>query len=345
MARCVVYRLRDVPPRYWDVAHRYGAIHQSKPYSEFLASCMLPPDVAVVYAGREIIGGAAVCVGRQVWRLARNAGTHLGPVAVNPDCAADVFSQVVAAVRRRCLTYSILLAPEYADKISRHGQTPGGTRTEVEFLKWRISPPLDVLHVGLARDKKKGIRRAANKGVVFEEIVTAEQVRAFHRLHAMTMARGGMRPSSLRYYQALMARLRPEGMAAGFLALHPETRQPIASRMLLLGNRGEAVALAIGHDYEFRSFHAPDALLWHAVQFLKARGFTMLDLGGLPRGNSPRARGIRRFKLAWVGKNGIHCPSSTLTYGMLGLDAARIENGVSRLRRVPEALLRFVRGG
>jgi lipid II:glycine glycyltransferase (peptidoglycan interpeptide bridge formation enzyme) len=101
---------------------------------------------------------------------------------------------------------------------------------------------------------------------------------------------------------------------AGFLALHPHTREPIAAVILLLGMHKEATYWAVGQDYIHRNLRATDYLVWHCLQFLKDKGYTMFDLVGLPEGNSSRVEGIRHFKTAWAGTNGRKEGSFVITH-------------------------------
>jgi hypothetical protein len=113
--------------------------------------------------------------------------------------------------------------------------------------------------------------------------------------------------------------MKPEGLAAGFLALHPETRQPVAGVMLHLGWKDIARYYSVGQDYEYRNLGSTDFLMWHCLEFLKSKGFTVFDLMGLPKGDSARASGIRHFKCSWAGDSGHRHPSCALTRGNFGL--------------------------
>ena len=80
----------------------------------------------------------------------------------------------------------------------------------------------------------------------------------------------------------------------------------------------EAIHLAIGYDREFQNLHASDLLMLHCVNFLKSKGFTLFNMVGMPLGDSPRAKGIRHFKLAWAGDKARVYDPYVLTGGFLG---------------------------
>jgi lipid II:glycine glycyltransferase (peptidoglycan interpeptide bridge formation enzyme) len=111
--------------------------------------------------------------------------------------------------------------------------------------------------------------------------------------------------------------------------------------MLLLGKDGIATYLQVGHDYEYRNLGATDFLMWHCLEFLKSKGCTIFDLVGLPKGDSPRAKGIRHFKTAWAGDNGRRYPSYELSRGNFGLNPRFVLNVV----RLSKKLVKFISGG
>jgi hypothetical protein len=135
--------------------------------------------------------------------------------------------------------------------------------------------------------------------------------------------------------------LGPEGLATGFLALEPQTRQPVAGRMLLMGLHKEATFLASGHNPKYRKLRGGDLLVWHCIEFLKSKGFIVVDFVGLPKDHAVRARSIRDSKLAWTGVNGHRYPSYILTRGNFGLNPKVVLAALSFLKKV----LRTILGG
>ena len=120
----------------------------------------------------------------------------------------------------------------------------------------------------------------------------------------------------------------------GFLALHPETELPIAAVILLLDKHKTATYLAVGHDYEHRKLGGPDLLVWHCLEYLTAKGYLMFDLVGLPKGESPRAKGVCHFKTLWTGENGRRCPSYVLTRSNYGLNPKMTLATLSFMKKV-----------
>lgn len=332
------WKLSDAPKRYWDFIHKYGDTYQSRAYLECLESSGTKVLVIEIMDGEEVVGGSAVKLYRNIFGFAITANTFFGPVVCDVQRYSEIFHCFIDKVKSFCLFFNITVFPEHAEIIKKTCNLSGWVIDEFESLHWDISPSIDLLWKELTKGKKSGINRGRREGVIIEEIQTADQAKSFHRLYAMSMGRSSMSSSQLKLYEALVNNLRPKGLMAGFLALHPTTNQPIAGRMLLLGTHNEATLMASGHDYELRNLHGVEVLMWHCIEFLKSRGVTKVDFQGLPKDGSPRAAGIRKYKFEWTGNNGMRCPSFTLRKAPLCLNSKYIRV----LLRFPVKLIKAI---
>lgn len=341
MLKAVKYKFSEAPQQYWDFVHKYGTIYQSKPYLECLAASGEALLVVGVFENDTLVGGTGISLGRRILGIPVNSRTYYGPVVNEVKLAGDVLKYIVEAIKTVSLTFKVIVLPEHAKILAEDSYFSTWHREEIEFLHWDISGSLESLRKVLPKGKKSAINRARREEVIIKEIETKEQVRQFHQLYSMSMVRGGLTPARLVYCENLIEILQPQGLATGFLALHPQTRQPIATVMLLLGKDGIATYLQVGHDYEYRNLGATDFLMWHCLEFLKSTGFTIFDLVGLPKGDSPRAKGIRHFKTAWAGDNGRRYPSYELSRGNFGLSPKFVLN----VLRFSKKLVKFISGG
>lgn len=344
MLKANKYKFSEVPQRYWDFAHKYGTIYQSKPYLSCLAASGTKLVVIEVVDGEEVVGGASVELRHKIFNFALSATTLFGPVVSDMQKFSDVFHCFTDAVKSMCLTFGIVVHPDHAETVNTSCKLSGWSRDEYESLHWDISGTIDSLWKQLAKGKKSGINRGRREGVVIEKTETVQQLRHFHDLHTMSMERSRLSPQPLEHYENLISVLRPKGLMEGFLALHPKTKQPIATRMLLLGMHGEATFMASGHDYEFRKLQAPDFLTWHCIEYLKSRGIVMVDFQGLPKDGSPRAEGIRNYKLAWAGDNGRRCPSFVLSRANFGINPKFLQKASGFPKKVVKSVMKLVKG-
>jgi hypothetical protein len=299
------YNFLGMPQNYWEFIDKYGNIYNSRPYLESLLANGMNAFVVVVYDDDEIVGGVTVTIGGRVLNLAVNASAYFGPIVKDHQVVGKVLTCIALAVKSDSLFFSVCVRPEGASVLTENSELAKWQKRKVTFLNWDISADLDCLWKELPKGKKSSVNRAKREEVKIEKITTIEHIEQFYKLHTMSMTRGEKSAQpSLDFFNNFFNVLWPQDLIAGFLALHPRTREPIAAVILLLGMHKQATYWAVGQDYIHRNLGATDFLVWHCLEFLKDKGYTMFDLVGLPEGNSPRAEGIRHFKTAWAGANG-----------------------------------------
>lgn len=333
MLKAVKYELSEVPQSYWDFVCEYGNLYHSKPYLEFYTASGNKSFVVGVYEDGELVGGTGITIMREILDFPIKITTYFGPVVKDAQRVVDVLLCIAEAIKRMSLFFSIVVLPEYAGILSEDVRLSSWNKQEIEFLYWDISAPLETFWRKLQKGKKAAINRARRECVIIQEIETIEHVKQFQRVYEMSQIRGGRTPTLQIYFENMIKIMKPEGLATGFLALHPETRQPIAGVMLHLGWNGIARYYSVGHDYEYRNLGSTDFLMWHCLQFLKSKGFTVFDLMGLPQGDSGRARGIRHFKTSWAGNNGYIQKTYTISYGSFGLNPRLLKNVVNGFKK------------
>ena len=335
MLKAILYRLADVPGPYWDFVHQYGTIYQSKPYADCLASSGFAPFVVAVYGDGRMVGGSVVTSGRRLLGFPVHTRMYFGPVVNELSRAGEVLSCTARILKGRSLTLTVIASPDQAQTLANHPDLLNWQRVQLEFMHWDISGEMDDFWKELPKGKRAAIKKARREGVVIKEMENEQEVDQFYGLHAMSMTRGGLEVGGRAYCRNLISMLKPQGLARGFLALHPKTRTPIAGVILLLGVDKVATYLQVGHDYEHRQLGSTDLLMWHCLEVLTANGYRVFDLVGMPQGDSPRAVGIRHFKAAWVGSKGVPRTSFAFIYGCSGVSPAvisRISAAATRVR-------------
>lgn len=334
MLKANKWKFSEVPQQYWDFVHKYGTIYQSRPYLECLAISGREPPVVGVFEDGKLIGGAGITLGRKVLNFPINARIYYGPVVEDKQKAVDVLEYIADAIKTTSLTLSVTALPEHAEILTESIYFSRWHKEDIELLHWDISGSLESLRKALGKGKKSGINRGRKEGIIIEEIESPEQVEQFFHVYSMSMSRSKLDPGTVLRYKNLISMLRPAGLAAGFLALHPQTRKTVAGRFLLLGMHREATFLASGYDPQFQKLRGADLLMWHCVEFLKSKGFVVADFVGLPKGDSSRAQGLRAYKMAWTGVNGRRYPSYALSRGNFGLNPQFVKKASTFSKRI-----------
>jgi predicted N-acyltransferase len=342
MLKATKYKFSEVPQRYWDFAHNHGTIYQSQPYLSFLAA--MGRELLIIAAEEDgrIIGGAGITLNHKILNFAYSAHIGMGPVVEDAKRTVEVLECLADSLKSSCLSFNVSVWPVYTKNITDNLDKSKWSIEESEVLHWDISAPLESFLKELPKRKRRAINQSRRAGIIIEEIETPQQVEQFYDLHIMSMTRTDFKaPHPLAFYKNLIARLKPEHLATGFLALHPQTRQPIAAVILLLGRDGIATHLQVGLNYEYRNLGATDLLMWHCLEFLKSNGFTTFDLVGLPKGDSERAQGIRRFKTTWAGTNGRHYPHLVLIRSNFGICTKAIRKALLFWRTLTESITKI----
>jgi hypothetical protein len=314
MLTATKYTVSNTPPAYWQLIEEHGNIYNSRAYLEAMVANGMNAFVVVVYENNEMVGGATVTLGGRISGIAVNGSAHFGPVVKDHRIAGEALTCIAKAIKGNCLFFTVYVHPHDVSAFEEHPVLSKWRKRRVTYLNWDITPDMDCLWKELPKGKKSSVNRAKREEVKIEKIASTEQIEQFYKLHTMSMTRGEKAAQpSLDYFKNMFNFLGAQDSMAGFLALHPTTREPIAAVTLLLGPRNEATYWAVGQDYTHRNLGATDFLVWHCLQFLKDKGYAMFDLVGLPEGNSSRAEGIRHFKMAWSGANGRKVPSCVIT--------------------------------
>jgi CelD/BcsL family acetyltransferase involved in cellulose biosynthesis len=136
---------------------------------------------------------------------------------------------------------------------------------------------------------RRNIRQALEHGVKVVAVAGPSAARDFYRLHARTVRRYGARPLSRRFFEAVLARVVPAGMATFYFALHDER---IVAGNLVLRHRDRSYDWMWAYDDRATELRATNLMIDRAIHAEAARGARELNLG-----TSPNDRlGSVRFK-------------------------------------------------
>jgi len=155
---------------------------------------------------------------------------------------------------------------------------------------------------GLEEGCRRAVRKAQKKGLEARVADGPDAAAEYYRLARLSSTRTGEHLLPLSYYEALYARLAPEGRCCILLAVHEE--RPVAG-LLLLVDKGAAHFLAGASDPAALPLRPNDFVHWSAIRWAASRGLSHYRLGPtfpeLPR-DWPVAR-VSRFKGKFGGRS------------------------------------------
>lgn len=159
-----------------------------------------------------------------------------------------------------------------------------------------LQPAEDGLWRTLTKSCQQSVRTSRNKGAVVAPLTAREELSAAYALLKLVYARAQVPLADLSLFEAVWDQLHPAGMLHGFWAKVGD--QPIGV-CLLLAWRDRVIYWYGGLDREHAAYAPMEALLWQAIQWAKANGYSVFDFGGAGKPDEPY--GPRKFKAKFGG--------------------------------------------
>jgi hypothetical protein len=155
----------------------------------------------------------------------------------------------------------------------------------------------DELFSGLKETNRRNVRKARREGVTVTFDPSGESLEAFCRLNDLTRRRHGLPPQPSRFFKNVHKHILAKGL--GIVALARQNGGIIAASVYFLFAR-EALFKYGASDHSRQGIRPGNLLMWEAIRWLKANGFSHLDLGR----TEPENEGLLRYKRAWGGEEG-----------------------------------------
>jgi CelD/BcsL family acetyltransferase involved in cellulose biosynthesis len=130
-----------------------------------------------------------------------------------------------------------------------------------------------------ADSNRRLIRQALDHGVEVDELSDERELVAFQRMHLRTVARHGARPMPRRFFDAVLTRLVPHGLATFHLARQGDV---VIAGNLVLRHGDRAYDWMWVYDERYLSLRATNLMIDRAVRDEIARGSRELNLGSSP---------------------------------------------------------------
>jgi hypothetical protein len=137
------------------------------------------------------------------------------------------------------------------------------------------------------------IRAAERDGVTVMDAGDEDGLTAYHRLHLATCARTGATPHPRAYFEAIWHRLVDARLAHALVAV---AEGEAVAAITMWVDKGGATYATGASSARGQELHAPDLLLWRAIELATAEGCSIFDLGEATFRGSQKARTISAFK-------------------------------------------------
>ncbi len=256
------------------------------------------PRLGIIEADDEPVGLVQI-LERRFFRVVQERQMHRGPLWFDgppePVLLEETFRLLRAACpdtlfQRASVLPELPATAEAAAMLERCGFRRAGPGYRTAWLD--LSRPEEAIRAGFAGPWRKGLKAAEKAGLtVAVDPLARDLPWLMEQEHEQALVRG-FRPLT----QALATRLRNALVAAdGVWLLTARADGERVAAGLFFGH-GRGATYQVGWSNEAgRRANAMRLVLWRAVEVLRERGMTALDLGGL---NPEAAPGVTEFKLS-----------------------------------------------
>jgi lipid II:glycine glycyltransferase (peptidoglycan interpeptide bridge formation enzyme) len=147
----------------------------------------------------------------------------------------------------------------------------------------------DVLFARFDGSVRRAIHKAEKARVQVQVLTTLEATQAFYKLHCLTRRRHGTPPQPFAFFQNLREHVFKPG--SGFILLATHEDRPVATGIFV--HHGTIGMYKFGaSDPSCLPLRGNDLVMWEAIKWYAARGYSWFSLGR----TAPANGGLRRFK-------------------------------------------------
>lgn len=139
---------------------------------------------------------------------------------------------------------------------------------------------------------RRNIHKAERMGIRVDIYNSIESIESYYRLHCLTRKRHGAPPQPKWFFDALYRHAIANGK--GFTALARYRGRVVAGAIYVHSYRNGIFKYGAS-DYEYQLLRANNLVMWEAIKWFSANGFSELSLGRTDLDNT----GLIRFKEGW----------------------------------------------
>lgn len=143
----------------------------------------------------------------------------------------------------------------------------------------------------IKRDKKRGIKKGEQMGIVIEECTKKEDIRIVYELIKETYENARVPLADKTLFEAAFNILVPKKKAVFLFANYKGER--IATQVALMDQK-TIYAWYTGAKRNYLSFHPGDLLIWHLLKWGVENGYSVFDFGG--GGTKEKNVNLREYK-------------------------------------------------
>jgi hypothetical protein len=322
-------------PLWGEVERRDGSLHERRPYFFW---CERDGEICLTALG---IRRRLPVPGKVFWRFDR------GPTVLTPEDLDEWLAWLLSKIGREAARLTVQPAvrlDETGDQMETVLEARGLVRRRTEGI-WAtlvvdLSRPEDEIMASLRSRYRSRIRQSARRGIEVTPARGPDAVAALTRLDQEMSARTGLRPLGAELIGAICRSWCCDDR--GGTALIARHQGDLLAAILVVGYRRTAEMYMMPSSRRLGNVSASHLLLWEAMLWAKAHGFTEFDLGGYSLTALPDdpVRGVNEFKRGFA--NGLPVRKYVAVHELVGsqrlVDAALAARRLQARRRIRDRM-------
>ncbi len=239
----------------------------------------------IISEGEVIVAGVQLLI-KSLPLIGSIAYVPKGPLfsSKEPETRGFVITALFNLIKKHRMAYIILQPPiddaELSGQLLRHGfQQSKNTVAPTATVLLDLTIDIDDILARMRRGTRQQIKKSQHQGLVARE-GTKSDLNTFLSLLAESGKRLKFSPESEEYYRTMWKILQPHGHVKLFVV---ELTENAIAALLTIPFGNTVICKRIGWSGTHAKLFPNDLLLWTAITWAKAKGYTYFDLEGINR--------------------------------------------------------------
>jgi serine/alanine adding enzyme len=286
--------------------HPYGNIFQTPEMAEVYKRTKNyePVALAAVDTNRNEILGILLTVRIKeisgvLGALSTRSVIHGGPLVVHGEKGIEATQALIAqhdTLVRNAVMYTLIRNLHDTTTLASTLTNVGYTYEEhLNFLINLNRSEEEIWHY-IHKSRRKGINRAAQKGVIIKEMIDKKWLQTFYDIVKETYKGVQIPLVDLSLFESVFDILVPKNMAKFFLA---EFEGTFIGGRLITVYKNDIFDWYAGALIDYLPLYVNEAIVWHILKVGATNGFKIFDFGGA--GSPDEEYGVREFKRRFGG--------------------------------------------
>ena len=308
MVNKIVFGIENIDISQWSGLIAAGsagnAFQTPQMYKVFEATENYEPEVAgTLDAAGDLTGiilGVRICNGKGLMcRMSARVIVWGGPVVKDDDSeiAAVLLKEFAEKVKNSCVYCEVRnIYPPGEEFVQAFAHAGFSYKPHLNVIV-DIRDKENILFKKLASAKRRNVKKAIKKGLVFDEVRNSIELKEAYNILKEVYDRTEVPLSDFSLFKAMYELLVPSGLCRIFKVTRGDEMIGMLAALVFNGRMYEWY---VGSKKEFYNMRPNEFIVWEAFRYAKKEGLSYFDFGGA--GKPGKKYGVRDFKKGFGGE-------------------------------------------